>query len=443
MNEVITIHLGRQSFTISVDAHKQLQRYLQEITKQVGDDHEVIEEVESRMAELLAERHITGDKVVLAKDVNYLKKQLGEPSEFGDGDKVQPTHAAEAPRRRFFRDTDNAMLAGVAAGLAAFFGIPVIAVRLVFVLLTFSGGMGILLYLVLWLLAPEAKTSSERLQMQGLPVTVDTLKDVVDRADVSHAARRAGHVVGGVIGTIVRLLLIIVGVGFIITGLALCAGVIAAVTYGFMHGLQMAGVTVFPVGREEGWGMWCLALVGIVIGLAWIVTGYSMVKRRWAFPGWATAALIAGFVLGSSMGTAIGFDVKSEIAARAGALQHRTIIAEQPFAHVEFRYMNNVEYSFQTDDTYSVEIHSVGSTDTHSLAISEQGDTLIVDASAVDPSQRCDVLCPDGPSNLFVIVHAPSDFSGSVSEDNGISNFAVPPLAPEPDAKPVAPASGN
>jgi len=76
MNSVQSIHLGRQPFNISVEAHRSLKNYLAGIEKQIGDS-EVVGEVELRMSELLTERGISGEKVILPKDVDYLKQQLG------------------------------------------------------------------------------------------------------------------------------------------------------------------------------------------------------------------------------------------------------------------------------------------------------------------------------------------------------------------------------
>ncbi|HET6924596.1 MAG TPA: PspC domain-containing protein, partial [Candidatus Saccharimonadales bacterium] len=124
MNEVTKVHLGRQAFTVSVAAHKALRAYLDAIAKQV-DDPDVTDEVELRMAELLSERGIQGDKVVLPADVEYLKAQLGEPQDFKADDDSARSSSQPASGRRLFRDRENGMFAGVAAGLAAYFGVDV------------------------------------------------------------------------------------------------------------------------------------------------------------------------------------------------------------------------------------------------------------------------------------------------------------------------------
>src|ERR1700749_368680 len=150
MNEVTKIHLGRQPFVIAVDAYKLLQEYLHDIKRQVGTDGaSVMEEIESRMAELLVERGVQGDKVILAVDVAFLQEQLGSPSNFKDEDEsagaaesIDGDSQANSDRtdsnKRLFRDTQHGILAGVSAGVANYFGIDPIIVRLIFIVATLS-----------------------------------------------------------------------------------------------------------------------------------------------------------------------------------------------------------------------------------------------------------------------------------------------------------------
>ena len=196
MNEITKIHLGRQAFTISVDAHHELRSYLDAIEKQVGEK-DVVDEIELRMAELLAEHGINASKVILSSDIEFLKSQLGNPTDFTeDTSEASYTVPKQSETKRLFRDTNNAVVAGVASGLAQYFGIDVMIIRVLFVVATlFTFGWGILLYIVFWLLVPEAKTSSDRLQMAGKPINVDSLKEIVERADVKGAAHRVNAVV--------------------------------------------------------------------------------------------------------------------------------------------------------------------------------------------------------------------------------------------------------
>lgn len=60
-------------------------------------------------------------------------------------------------KKKFVRDTKNAMLAGVCAGIANYFSIDITLVRILFVVFTFFGGPAILVYLILWVIAPRGE----------------------------------------------------------------------------------------------------------------------------------------------------------------------------------------------------------------------------------------------------------------------------------------------
>jgi len=57
--------------------------------------------------------------------------------------------------KRLYRAREGRVVAGVCAGLAAYFGIDPTLVRLAFALLTVFGGAGVLLYLCAWIVIPE------------------------------------------------------------------------------------------------------------------------------------------------------------------------------------------------------------------------------------------------------------------------------------------------
>ena len=328
MNEITKIHLGRQAFTIAVDAHKELQEYLHAIKRHMGNTDEAVEEVELRMAELLAERGVTGDKVVLSKDVEYLKQQLGKPGDFGEAEDKEAPEDTNAPKR-LYRDTDDALIAGVASGLGKYFGLDPIWFRLAFIALLFAGGSSILIYIILWLLVPEAKTKSDRLQMQGKPVTVEALKEVVERADVESAAKRATNVVGKVVRTVLKVLAQIVGIILIVAGVLATMALLTAGTYLIAHGSTVNNEVVFPVGAQE------VAVVAFAISAAVIVSvliafvGAALAKGRQVLSGWAAAILLVLLVVAGSVGTALALDAVPSISKRVDAIKAQGVTAEQ------------------------------------------------------------------------------------------------------------------
>ncbi|MFD2785123.1 PspC domain-containing protein [Hymenobacter rubripertinctus] len=86
------------------------------------------------------------------------------------------TPADEDPTfKKLYRDTDNGKVGGVSAGLAAYFKVDVVLVRILFLVGLFAGGFAFPLYIVLWVLLPEAKTASDKLRMRGSAVTLSAL----------------------------------------------------------------------------------------------------------------------------------------------------------------------------------------------------------------------------------------------------------------------------
>jgi phage shock protein PspC (stress-responsive transcriptional regulator) len=405
MNEVTKIHLGRQAFTISINAHKELRAYLDAIEKQV-EDKDVVEEVELRMAELLAERGIKGNKVILPKDIDFLKKQLGNPKDFKEDDGESKSTDILDENKKLFRDTENGMLAGVAAGLAAYLGLDVLLVRILFVLGTLAWGSGVLVYILLWLLVPEAKTTSERLQMAGKPITVESLKEVVERADVKGAAKRANGTVAPVVNSIFRTILRIIGVGFILGGLTALFGLIAAKTYMSTHHGQLFQENLFPVGTtEQVLANLGLALAGLV-AIFVIICGVAAFKRRWPIGGWITGILTAMFFIGFSIALALTADAAPKVRDRYLSRSHTTTRSVQPFQDVVIQG-KDIDYQWEYADSYSVSFHYFDNPDISKIKTTVNNNLLTIDTSNYQRERTCDMLCIFPAYNLLITVKGP------------------------------------
>ncbi len=77
--------------------------------------------------------------------------------------------------KKLYRNPDDKVLGGVASGLAAYFGVEVLYIRLAFVFLIVAGGSGILIYLILWIITPVASSITERIRMKGGEITLDNI----------------------------------------------------------------------------------------------------------------------------------------------------------------------------------------------------------------------------------------------------------------------------
>ncbi len=426
MNEVTKIHLGRTAFTISVDAHRELRSYLDAIKLRVHDE-DVINEVELRMAELLAERGVHGDQVILPADVDFLKEQLGNPKDFADSetDDTEPDTqtAKQTEPKRLFRDTDNAMLAGVAAGLANYVGIDPIIVRVAFIIATFGAGWGILVYIVLWLLVPEAKTPSDRLQMAGKSVTVDSLKEIVERADLKGAAKRANRSLAGPITTVLKVIAKIIGVCFVIVGIGLLLGLATGVTYVLLHSGFQAQDTVFPVGLKEHMAMYAGAAVAAILSLFVVLLGLDIYRQKWPIRAWMTGVLVGLVLIGVAVGGALTADVAPQVRDRYNANIHTTVHTVHPFTSVDLSGVGSEvrDIEYQTSSTYSVSLRYYGRPDLAPIKTDVTNGVLKINTRGFDNDRHCADLCIPNNYDLIIMINSPTP-----PEDNGSNVFAAP-----------------
>lgn len=189
MKKTLTVNLNNIVFHIDDDAYEMLQTYLADVSRHLSDDEraEVMKDIEARIAELFTERLQKNKNVVNIADVDDIINILGKPSQYSTDETETEEKGADTGKtgrkkaRRFYRDPENAILGGVSAGIAAYFGWDVTWVRIALVLLTLvSGGNLIFAYLLAWVIAPKAITASQRLEMQGEDVTVENIKSEIN-----------------------------------------------------------------------------------------------------------------------------------------------------------------------------------------------------------------------------------------------------------------------
>ena len=193
MNKTVNINLAGIFFHIDEDAYLKLSRYLEAIKRSFTDSQgrsEIIADIEARIAELFSERIQNEKQVVGIKLVDEVITIMGQPEDYLVDDEIfedepnQQYKQKSTSSRRLYRDTDNSYIGGVAAGLGHYFGIDALWIRLIWVILFFSAGTGVLLYILLWALIPEAKTTAEKLTMTGDPVNISNIeKKIKDGID--------------------------------------------------------------------------------------------------------------------------------------------------------------------------------------------------------------------------------------------------------------------
>jgi phage shock protein PspC (stress-responsive transcriptional regulator) len=182
MKITVSINLGGYSFNIDEDAYAELKKYLRNLELHFAGEEsssEILSDIETRMAELFRTKLTNYKQVIDIKDVQQVITILGTPEDISDNEGPTMRDKFSSPGyHRMYRDPDHRVIGGVCAGIAAFWNIELWVVRLIFLILAIMG-IGILIYLILYIVLPEAKTTAEKIAMKGNPVNIHNIKDSV------------------------------------------------------------------------------------------------------------------------------------------------------------------------------------------------------------------------------------------------------------------------
>ena len=200
MNKTVNINLGGMFFHIDEDAFQKLTRYFDAIKRSLSNSSghdEIIKDIEMRVSELLNEKQKSDKHVVGLKDVDEVIAVMGQPEDYIiEDDKTNEQSyrsSTTTSTKKLYRDRDKGMVGGVSSGLGYYFGIDAVWFRLFFVLLVLAGfGAGFLAYIILWIVTPEASTTSEKLEMTGEPVTISNIEKKV-REEFENVSEKIKH----------------------------------------------------------------------------------------------------------------------------------------------------------------------------------------------------------------------------------------------------------
>ena len=183
MKITVSINLGGYSFNIDEDAYSELKRYLKNLELHFAGEEsssEILSDIETRMAELFRTKITTFKQVINIDDVNQAISVMGMPEDISDNDRKSARDKFSSPGyHRMYRDPDNRIIGGVCSGMGAYWNIDPVIVRIIFVALVLAGGIGALVYLILYIVIPEAKTTAQKIEMKGDPVNIHNIKEAV------------------------------------------------------------------------------------------------------------------------------------------------------------------------------------------------------------------------------------------------------------------------
>ncbi len=183
MKITVSINLGGYSFNIDEDAYTELKRYLRNLEVHFAGEEsssEILSDIETRLAELFRTKITSYKQVITIDDVRQAISVMGTPEDISDNDHRSAKEKFSSPGyHRMYRDPDNRVIGGVCSGMGAYWDIDPVILRIIFVVLTLAGGMGALIYLILYIVIPEAKTTAQKIEMKGEPVNIHNIKESV------------------------------------------------------------------------------------------------------------------------------------------------------------------------------------------------------------------------------------------------------------------------
>lgn len=209
MKKNININMFGTIYSIDEDACKLLEEYIADIKhrfSQQDGGEEIADDIEHRIAELLWERKEAGVETIDIMTIKNILKQIGQPEQLSENETTSNDAAQNESEtdkkdgkeknktaRKLFRDSQDKKLGGVLSGLRYYFGAnDITLIRVIFVVacLTVPLPLG-LVYIVMWIIAPEAQTARDRLLMKGEEITPDSLEE-----EIQNEQKRDGETSG-------------------------------------------------------------------------------------------------------------------------------------------------------------------------------------------------------------------------------------------------------
>ena len=331
MRKTLNINLGGIAFIIDENAFEILHNYLEALKRKFNNEAEraeIMNDIESRIAELLNQRLDKSKEVIGLEDVQFVTDAMGKPEdiagdeneETGNTTTTQSTTSAtssvtgEPVKKRLFRDPDDTKVGGVISGLCHYFGInDPVWMRIAALILIFpTSGIIILVYFLLVVIVPKAQTAAEKLQMKGEPVNINTIEK-----EIKEAASRAGESVHTFVKeqniferlwdavlSMGRVLLKIFGIVIIMTAMSLLIAVAGCfVAFYVMGSTQYNAASHMLVDsgsliRMFGFG--ALLFLGTPL-LAFIYLGLKILLGQRSRMRWLKVVLLVGWLIGLTL----------------------------------------------------------------------------------------------------------------------------------------------
>ncbi len=383
MNKTVNINIGGLFFHTDEDAYQKLTHYFDAVKRSLSNSSskdEIMKDIEMRVAELLNEKQLTEKHVVNTKDVDEVITIMGKPEDYRideDGQENNDINFGHKKNRKLYRDRENGSIGGVLSGLGYYFGIDRMWLRIAFLCLVLFAGTGILAYIILWIVMPEAKTTSEKLEMTGEPINIsniekkvreefENISDKIKNADYDkfgNQIKNSGGAFGDVIINIIKALGKIFGAFIIfVSGICLIGIFIASIIMFFSSSLSQSflneHVISTPLGIETPlWiqGILLLFVFGIPFFFLTILGLKILINNLKSIGNPAKYSLLAIWIISLLIVIYLGVNKGMEYASE-GKTYQKEIINIKSTDTLFVKFKTNDFYAKNIDDTTDFKI---------------------------------------------------------------------------------------
>lgn len=308
MKKSIQININSRIYNIDEDAYNLLNNYLKELRLAFGDGDgdEIVSDIEARISEIFAQRD---NSIIVLADINEVIERMGRPEQLSDSyadslQSAEPSKGAVPPpypgtaqtppptHRKLYRSTTSRVFGGVLGGIATYFGWNAALLRIlvtIFALCTAVWPFTIV-YLIAWMVIPEARNARQRLEQLGATVTVSEVGTQVlgnsDAITTTDEPVDVMHIIGKCLLGFVGLIAAFVAIGTFI-GLIACSTQSIALAYLPTH---------LPTSPYIIGALSCLAVMIPAVAISWFASSV-LFKVRGAAPWLTIIAIIVEVII--------------------------------------------------------------------------------------------------------------------------------------------------
>lgn len=160
MKKVVTVHLSNEVFQMEEDGYEKILRVLKKIESGSSNGSSLIKDIERKIAALLTEK-ATVERLVTCEQVDEVINYLGYSAYLKDESTRNYSQTNSPGYKKLYRHPHQKVLGGVCGGIAGYLNTDPVLFRVLFVVMFFGFGTGLLLYIIMWIVVPEARTPEQ------------------------------------------------------------------------------------------------------------------------------------------------------------------------------------------------------------------------------------------------------------------------------------------